>query len=372
MEAIGQLAGGVAHDFNNILAAIMMQADLASSAGDMPSETREMLDEIRRASERAANLTRQLLAFSRRQVMQPRVLDLNEVVTNLAKMLQRILGEDIRLQFNLHPLPLFTRADAGMLDQVLLNLVVNARDAMPSGGSLAINTRTTVLSERLAAEIPESSPGPYVCVSVTDTGRGIEPELLSRIFEPFFTTKEPGKGTGLGLATVFGIIKQHNGALKVESAVNTGTTIEFLLPAVDQIKEREGSASVRAAPRGGTETILLVEDDPAVRTLTRIVFENKGYKVLEADTGPAALEVWESSGGAVDLLFTDLVMPEGVSGHALAAELQSRKPGLKVIFTSGYSADIAGRELELKAGQNFIQKPASPTALLEIVRHSLD
>jgi two-component system cell cycle sensor histidine kinase/response regulator CckA len=372
MEAIGQLAGGVAHDFNNILAAIMMQADLASSAGDMPPETREMLDEIRRASERAANLTRQLLAFSRRQVMQPRILDLNEVVTNLAKMLQRILGEDIRLQFNLHPVPLFTRADAGMLDQVLLNLVVNARDAMPSGGNLSINTRAAVLSERQSAEIPESRPGPHACISVTDTGSGIAPEHLSRIFEPFFTTKEPGKGTGLGLATVFGIIKQHGGALKVESVVKRGTTIEFMLPAIDHSEAQAGPTAVRAAPRGGTETILLVEDDPSVRMLTRIVFENKGYKVLEADCGPAALKVWESSRGAVDLLFTDLVMPEGIGGHALAAELQAHKPGLKVIFTSGYSADIAGRELELKTGQNFIQKPASPTALLEIVRRSLD
>ncbi|HUG10529.1 MAG TPA: PAS domain S-box protein [Opitutaceae bacterium] len=372
MEAIGQLAGGVAHDFNNILAAIMMQADLASSAGDMPAETREMLDEIKRAAERAANLTRQLLAFSRRQVLQPRILDLNEVVTNVTKMLQRILGEDIRLQFNLHPVPLFTRADAGMLDQVLLNLVVNARDAMPNGGSLAINTRAAILSEQQAAELPDSEPGPQVCVSVTDTGCGIAPEHLSRIFEPFFTTKEPGRGTGLGLATVFGIVKQHGGALKVESVVNSGTTIEFMLPAIDHINEAAVSASAPAPPRGGTETILLVEDDPAVRMLTRIVFENKGYKILEADCGPAALEVWESSGGAVDLLFTDLVMPEGIGGHALAAQLQAFKPGLKVIFTSGYSADIAGRELELKAGQNFIQKPSPPNALLEIVRRSLD
>ncbi|HEY5551118.1 MAG TPA: ATP-binding protein, partial [Opitutaceae bacterium] len=372
MEAIGQLAGGVAHDFNNILAAIMMQADFASSAGDMPSDTREMLDEIKAAAERAANLTRQLLAFSRRQVMQPRILDLNDVVTNVAKMLQRILGEDIRLQFNLHPRPLMTRADAGMIDQVLLNLVVNARDAMPDGGRLTINTGAVVLSEEQAASIPESSPGPHVSVSVTDSGSGIAPEHMPRIFEPFFTTKEPGKGTGLGLATVFGIVKQHGGALRVESNVGRGTTIEFMLPAVDSVTAETAGITARAAPRGGTETILLVEDDPAVRMLTRMVLESKSYKVVEADSGPAAFMAWDRAGGVVDLLFTDLVMPEGIGGHALAAELQALKPELKVIFTSGYSADIAGRELELKPGQNFIQKPSSPTSLLEIVRNSLD
>jgi PAS domain S-box-containing protein len=372
MEAIGQLAGGIAHDFNNILAAIMMQADLASGAGEMPAETREMLDDIRAAAERAANLTRQLLAFSRRQVMQPRVLDLNEVVTNVTKMLQRILGEDIRLQFNLEPRPLMTRADAGMLDQVLLNLVVNARDAMPDGGSLTINTGTIVLSAEEAASIPDSKPGPHVLVGVTDTGSGIAPEHLPRIFEPFFTTKEPGKGTGLGLATVFGIVKQHGGALRVESDVGRGTTIEFILPAIEPAASEAVAAVTRPAPRGGTETVLLVEDDPAVRMLTRMVLETKGYRVIEADSGPAAFKAWDRAGGVVDLLFTDLVMPEGITGHALAAELQALKPELKVIFTSGYSADIAGRELELKAGQNFLQKPSSPTALLEIVRQSLD
>jgi PAS domain S-box-containing protein len=372
MEAIGQLAGGVAHDFNNILAAIMMQADLASGAGDMPAETREMLDEIRAAAGRAANLTRQLLAFSRRQVMQTRVVDLNEVVTNVTKMLQRILGEDIRLRFNLDARPLMTRADAGMLDQVLLNLVVNARDAMPDGGSLTISTGTIVLSEEQAAAIPDSRPGPHVLVGVTDSGNGIAPEHLSRIFEPFFTTKEAGKGTGLGLATVFGIVKQHGGALRVESDVGRGTTIEFMLPAIEPGVADETAAVASPAPRGGTETVLLVEDDPAVRMLTRMVLETKGYKVIEAESGPEALKAWDRAGGAVDLLFTDLVMPEGIGGHALAAELQALKPELKVIFTSGYSADIAGRELELKPGQNFLQKPSPPTALLEIVRQSLD
>lgn len=371
MEAIGLLAGGVAHDFNNILAAILMQAELIGMAEDVSEEVHDGLQQIRAAAERGANLTRQLLLFSRKQVMQPRDLDLNDVVTSLARMLQRIIGEDVHLQLNLHPRPLLTRADAGMLDQLLLNLVVNARDAMPKGGRLVIETCAKDVTAAEAALTPDASAGRYVCLRVSDTGCGIAPEDLGRIFEPFFTTKEPGKGTGLGLATVFGIVKQHGGWIAVESAVGQGTTFQVFLPAVEAAASG-AAASTQPAPRGGTETILLVEDDPGVRTLTRRVLEGAGYRVLEAANGVEALAIGERHRGEIDLLFTDIVMPGGISGRELAARLQATHPTLRVVFTSGYSAEIAGRELALQPGQNFIQKPAAPRELLETIRRCLD
>ncbi len=372
MEAIGQLAGGVAHDFNNILASIMMEAELAVTETNVSAETRVALNDIRAAAERAANLTRQLLAFSRRQVMQTRLLDLNEIVTSLSKMLQRILGADVSLQLNLHPSHLMARADAGMLDQVLLNLVVNARDAMPKGGKLTIETAEKFLGKGEAGLFPDTVAGRYVCLSVTDTGCGMSPEIRAHLFEPFFTTKEPGKGTGLGLATVFGIVKQHGGKITVSSNVGAGTTFHVFLPAEETADHGGIQENPMSKPRGGTETILLVEDEPSVRRLTRIVLERAGYHVLEAHNGVEAMQLWESHQDTIQLLFTDIMMPEGVSGHDLAAQLLARNPRLSVIFTSGYSAEIAGRELSLKAGQNFIQKPALPSQLLEIVRQCLD
>ena len=372
LEAIGQLAGGVAHDFNNILTVIQGYGSLLMMSDQSLSERKDAVEQIVRASEQAANLTRQLLAFSRRQVMQTRVLDLNEIVTSLTKMLQRLVGEDVHLQLNLHPHALLTRADAGMIDQVLLNLVVNARDAMPGGGRLFIETNEQTFTAEEAASVVEASPGRYVSLSVTDTGSGMTPEILPRIFEPFFTTKELGKGTGLGLATVFGIVKQHGGALTVQSEAGKGTTFQVFLRA-EQVtgKSLEGNAA-KPKPRGGTETILLVEDDPGVRLLTRSVLEQSGYQVLEAPNGIVALKIWEQHQDRIQLLFTDIVMPEGLSGFELAVRLQTRNPRLRVIFTSGYSADIAGRELTLQEGQNFIQKPSAPLLLLETVRRSLD
>jgi two-component system cell cycle sensor histidine kinase/response regulator CckA len=372
MEAIGQLAGGVAHDFNNVLAVIMMQAELTAMEENLPEQVGEGLKQIRAAAERAANLTRQLLLFSRKQVMQRRDLDLNECVTSLAKMLQRILGEDVRLQLHLHSRPLMTRADAGMLDQVLLNLVVNARDAMPGGGRLTIETRVKNFTEAEAAVIPDAKPGRHVCLRVTDTGSGIAPEIMTRIFEPFFTTKEPGKGTGLGLATVFGIVKQHGGSLTVESEVGKGTTFQIVLPASKEAVESPEEATVMPEPRGGTETILLVEDEPSVRLLTRSVLERAGYQVLEAAHGVEALKIWGQQQDKIQLLFTDIVMPEGISGRELATRLRTQNPRLRIIFTSGYSADIAGQDLALQEGQNFVQKPSSPRHLLETVRKCLD
>ncbi|MGH7992144.1 MAG: response regulator [Limisphaerales bacterium] len=371
LESIGQLAGGVAHDFNNILAAIMLQAELILDVENTPLEIREGLQQIRAAAERAADLIRQLLLFSRKQVMQARDLDLNEAVTSLAKMLQRIIGEDVHLQLHLHPLPLIIHADAGMLDQVLLNLAVNGRDAMPDGGRLLIKTEEKNVDENFTRLNPDAVPGRYVCLSVSDTGTGIPPENMPRIFEPFFTTKEPGKGTGLGLATVFGIVKQHGGFIKAGSEPGSGANFQIFLPASKATPESLARVA-QVKPRGGTETIFVVEDDAAVCSLIRATLERHGYHVLEAPSGVEALALWNEHCGAVALLLTDLVMPGGVSGRELARRLQQDKPQLKVIFTSGYSAEIAGRQLQLRSGENFMQKPFSPDQFLETVRRCLD
>ena len=373
MEAIGQLAGGVAHDFNNILAAIIMQTELTAMEQGLSKTVQDGLNQIRVSAERAANLTRQLLMFSRRQVMLPRDLDLNETVTNLAKMLQRIIGEDVRLELRLYPAPLRTRADPGMLDQVLMNLAVNARDAMPKGGRLVIETTMREFTDETAAAVPDAKPGRYVGLRVSDTGCGIAPEILPHIFEPFFTTKEPGKGTGLGLATVFGIVKQHGGCLHVESVPGRGATFEVYLPALPETAAAAAAgAEARPAPRGGTETILLVEDDPAVRWITRSTLERYGYRVLEAGDGAAALEVWAKHREAVALLVTDMVMPGGCSGQDLVQRLRADRAQLKAIYTTGYSAELAGRNLRRTANDVFLQKPYRAENLLEAVRKCLD
>ena len=370
MEAIGRLAGGVAHDFNNILAVILMQTEFLLMSVDLSEGVRDGVQQVRTAAERAANLTRQLLLFSRRQVMQARDLDLNEVVTNLAKMLQRIIGEDVRLELHLHPTPLMTHADAGMLDQVLMNLAVNARDAMPKGGRLIIETTAREFSPEEAAALPDVKPGHYVGLRVSDTGCGIPPEILPRIFEPFFTTKEQGKGTGLGLATVFGIVKQHGGSIQVASELGRGTTFEVYIPALPSGSTQATAAESRTPPRGGTETILLVEDEPDVRQVTRVILEVHGYRVLEASDGHQALELWQQHRETIQLLFTDMVMPEGMSGRELSQRLRADRPQLKVLYTSGYSAELAGQELP--PGASFLQKPCSAELLLETVRRCLD
>jgi PAS domain S-box-containing protein len=370
LEAIGQLAGGVAHDFNNILAVILLQAELAMADEHLPGDARAALAEIRKAAEKAASLTRQLLMFSRKQVMQPRSLDLNEVVTGLAKMLRRVVQENIQLQLHLAPGPVFVHADPGMLDQVLLNLAVNARDAMPEGGQLIIETGERPV-EAAEAEQQGAAPGRYAWLRVSDTGAGIPPEILPRIFEPFFTTKEPGKGTGLGLATVFGVVKQHRGWVTVQSEVGRGTTFQIFLPAI----EAPTSAAVDEAHRpvlpGGAETILLVEDDPSVRLMTRLTLERHGYAVLEAADGLEALRLAEQNRG-IALILTDLVLPGGIGGRELAQQLRVALPRAKVVFMSGYSPEIAGRELKLEFGQNFIAKPCTPRQLLEAIRSCLD
>jgi len=371
MEAIGQLAGGVAHDFNNILTSVLMQIELSFDDPQLSPELAESLTQIGKDAQRAANLTRQLLLFSRRQVMQTRNLDLNESVTNLAKMLQRIIGEDIRLQLHLHPAPLITRADAGMLDQVVMNLAVNARDAMPEGGNLVVATSETVVDETRARNYPEASPGRYACLSVSDTGCGIPAEILSRVFEPFFTTKEPGKGTGLGLATVFGIVKQHHGWVNVSSEPGRGASFEVFLPAVET-PTTGGSDTSRFQPCGGTETILFVEDESSVRKATRAVLMRHGYTIIEAGNGVDALKLWEEHRAKIALLLTDLVMPSPISGLQLAQRLQAEAPNLRVIYISGHSAEIAGRQIELRPGDNFLQKPFAPAHLLTAIRSCLD
>jgi len=372
MESVGQLAGGVAHDFNNILGVILMQAELAEMVGGTPEKVREGLVEIRAAAERAANLTRQLLLFSRQQVMQQQQVDLNEVVTDLASMLRRVIREDVTLELHLHSGSLLTYADAGMLGQLLMNLAVNARDAMPAGGRLVIETAEKMVDADETALNPDALPGRYVWLSVSDTGGGIPPEILPRIFEPFFTTKEVGKGTGLGLATVFGVVKQHRGWLKVYSEVGKGTNFQIFLPAMEAPGKALAQAAVKARPRGGSETILVAEDNALLRMVTRAALGQAGYEVLEAADGVEAERIWSEHQGRIALLWTDLVMPGGLNGRELAARLQKQKPGLKVIFTSGYSAEIAGRELKLGASQVFLQKPCSREQLLEAVRNCLD
>lgn len=372
LEAIGQLAGGVAHDFNNILTIIQGYGSILMMDRSASGEAREAVTEIVHAAERAASLTRQLLAFSRRQVMQPQDLDINASVRNLTKMLRRILGEDIGLKLDLSEVPLATHADPGMIDQILLNLVVNARDAMPSGGELTIKSEKTTLGTNRVNALMDSPPGDYVVLSVRDTGTGISEENLAKIFEPFFTTKEQGKGTGLGLSTVFGIVKQHGGCLYVESEPEGGTEFLIYLP-VAEGSIPSNAAVERIRNRADLdETILLVEDETSVRLLVRHMLERAGYRVQEAASGVEALRLWESLKDEIDLLFTDIVMPGGINGLELANQLKAITPDLKVIFTSGYSPDIAGRELEFEEGQNFLQKPAPREKVLCTVRQVLD
>jgi two-component system, cell cycle sensor histidine kinase and response regulator CckA len=375
LEAIGQLAGGVAHDFNNMLSVIRGNAELMLMDGDaLSTEGREFLSHITSAAERAANLTRQLLIFSRKQVMQPQPVALNDLITNLTKMLKRVIREDITLQcVNGDPAP-FVHADPGMLEQVLVNLVVNARDAMPMGGRLEISTH----AERLEADDirtrHEAHEGDFVCLTVRDTGSGISPEILPRIFEPFFTTKEMGKGTGLGLATVYGVIKQHKGWVEVSSRLGVGTTFKIYLPAIPMPTMPSALSPAEAGPRGGTETILLVEDEYAVRVITRRVLESYGYKVLEAASAREALEVWRPSAGEIDMLITDMVMPEGITGRDLGERLRAQKPELKVIFMSGYSAEVVGGDPEFmrQHGNYFLHKPCAAGELIRTVRQCLD
>ncbi|HEY3762106.1 MAG TPA: ATP-binding protein [Verrucomicrobiae bacterium] len=370
VEAISQLASGVAHDFNNILAAMMMQAELSAKAKNMPLEALDGFQKIRNAAQRGVYLTRELLLFSNKQAIQPRNLNLNEVITNIAKTARQVVGESIKLQLNLHSSALVTQADAGMLDQIVLNLAANARDAMPQGGKLAIATGEKEVQEPFTVLHQAVQPGEYVYFSVSDSGVGIPREALAKIFEPLFTTKEPGKGMGLGLATVMSIVKQHNGFVTVESELDRGTKFTIHLPT----SQGDTESIVAAKPRQqtGTETILLVEDDTEMRALAQSALAQNGYKVLEAANGLEALKLWVRHQSSVALLLTDLAMPGGILGHELAMHLQQEYPELKVVFISGYSAEFAGGKSELRLGENFLQKPFSADQLMDIIRRSLD
>jgi PAS domain S-box-containing protein len=375
MDAIGQLAGGVAHDFNNLLTVMRGNADLALlDAGGLSASACGCLEQIIAATERAATLTRQLLVFSRKQVIQAGPIDLNEVIANLTRMLARIIGEDIKLHCDYDESPGTVHADAGMIEQILVNLAVNARDAMPAGGLLEIKTRTVILDASAAGQGTQARAGRFACVTVSDSGSGIAPEHLPRIFEPFFTTKEAGKGTGLGLATVYGIVKQHQGWIDVSSQPGKGATFSIYFPALEAAQATPRTSPAQEPVRAGTETILLVEDEQEVRVISRRVLKMNGYNVLEAAAGPEALNLWREHKDKIALLLTDVVMPEGIGGGDLAEQLKAEKPDLKIILVSGYSPALTGKSGDFfaRVGANFLQKPCSSRLLLDTVRRVLD
>jgi signal transduction histidine kinase/ActR/RegA family two-component response regulator len=372
MDAFGQLAGGIAHDFNNILTVILGNVSLLQTCQLSSVERDSVISEISGGANRAANLTRQLLMFGRRQVMQPQRLDLNEVVGDMIKMLRRLIGEDITLeaQFESGAAPVF--ADVGMMEQVLVNLAINSRDAMPRGGKLSIETSTvTVAQERLVGKTA-ALPGDYVRLSVRDNGCGIAPEYLTRIFEPFFTTKEVGKGTGLGLATVFSIVEQHHGWIEVDSRENVGTVFDIFLPRTSGIERLVREPQNGLATSNGKETILVVEDERRVRQLIQTALERHGYHVYCADSGVAGIELWQKHRASINLLMTDMVMPNGMGGRELADRLRSEKPDLKVIYCSGYTDDRLGADSPLRDGTSFLEKPFRIWNLLQKIRSCLD
>lgn len=371
MEGIGQLAGGVAHDFNNILAVIQMQAGLLKSSG-LTAEQSDFAEEIGVTVGRGAALTRQLLLFSRREVFQPRDLDLSGSIAGMAKMLGRVLGENVEIQMRLAPEPMLINADAAMVDQVLLNLAVNARDAMPNGGRLVIETSGVEFDKFAAAHSPQMRPGSFVCLSVSDSGCGIPPEILPRIFEPFFTTKDVGKGTGLGLATVFGIVQQHQGWVNVYSEANHGSIFRIYFPRLARAGAQKASEAVSGGSAGGKETILVAEDDASLRASVRKALSQLGYVILEAPTGARALDLWEQNASEIGLLLTDLMMPDGMTGKNLADQILRRNPKLKVIYMSGYSTEVVGKDFPLKEGVNFLCKPFQAEKLAQAVRNRLD
>ena len=372
LEAVGQLAGGVAHDFNNILAAIMMQLGLLQMNPKLEEETRIALKDLEVEAERAANLTRQLLLFSRRAVMTVEPLDLDEVVGNLLKMLHRLIGEHIKLEVgDKTSLPL-VEGDAGMMGQVLMNLVVNARDAMPKGGKIAIKTTVIDFDETQARLSSGRRPGRFVTLAVADTGCGMDSETLQRIFDPFFTTKEPGKGTGLGLATVHGIVAQHKGWVEVDSLVGSGTTFRIYLPVLDGARLKVVRSQTHPQIAGGKETILVVEDQNSVRRVLSQTLRVHGYAVFEAGNGQEAVTLWQTHGPKIDLLFTDMIMPEGMTGLELAGRLRDFKPDLKVIISSGYSTEISDKNAIDRAGILYLPKPYEGHTLAITVRKCLD
>jgi two-component system cell cycle sensor histidine kinase/response regulator CckA len=369
LEAVGRLAGGMAHDFNNILVVIKLSTELMLAQITPESPFSKPMLQILNAADRAAALTRQMLAFGRQQIMQARVINLNTVVTETAHMLRRVIGEDIELVTNLSDNLENSRLDPDQMTQVILNLAVNARDAMPKGGTLHVETATVDLDEVYAKEHPPVQPGRYVMLAVSDTGTGIDKSILPRIFDPFFTTKEVGKGTGLGLSIVYGIVKQSGGYVWVYSEPGHGTTFKLYFPATSAPVERPVLRSeITSRPSG--QTVLVVEDESTIRSQVRDCLQQLGYRVLEADSGAAALKTCEDLQGKVDLVLTDLVM-SGMGGHELASNLAERHPEIRVLFMSGYTEDSAARREILLKGSPFLQKPFSVADLSTAVHHAL-
>lgn len=370
LEAVGHLSAGIAHDFNNLLSIVQLNAALLSQlVGTSPDEIRAVRG-IEHACERGAQLTRQLLVFSRREQIQFADVELNGVIAGISPMLTRVLGEALKVQTALAPGELHSRADAGMLEQVLVNLAVNARDAMPGGGTLRIETSTVELEAASAPLLSaEARPGSFACLSFSDTGCGISADVLPHIFEPFYTTKAPGQGTGLGLAVVYGIVKQHTGWVQVQSTPGRGTTFRIYLPRFDPPPAAVVPAAAKSPPRGRGETILVVEDERSLRLIVQLTLEHFGYRVLVAATGAEALEVWRQHRGEIALVLTDLVMPDGMNGRELAEQLLAERPDLPVIFTSGYSANLSD---DLDPEVNFVSKPVEGAKLASILRRRLD
>jgi len=370
MEAVGRLAGGIAHDFNNLLGVIMGYSEISRDTVDPALPISKHLTEIKLAAERAAHLTRQLLAFSRRQIMTPKALDLNSVIIEVSKMLKRVVGEDVTFSFRpstpLNPV----LADAGQIEQVLMNLVVNARDAMPEGGEISIETANVELDENYGRTHEPVTPGEYVMLSVRDTGCGMDEGTRERVFEPFFTTKEPGKGTGLGLASVYGIVKQSAGFIWVYSEIGRGTTFKLYFPHITGAYDYRATNTNADHIPIGNETILFVEDEAAFRLVTASVIQSAGYTVLEADTPATALRIVESYGKPIHLLVTDVTMP-GMNGVDLSKRLKMLKPELKVIFISGYGGDDLLKQISVAPDAVLVEKPFSRNALLTKIDETL-
>jgi two-component system cell cycle sensor histidine kinase/response regulator CckA len=372
MDAIGRLSGGVAHDFNNLLGVIIGYGEILEEGVPEGDPLRASVDQVLKAGRRASSLTRQLLAFSRQQVLEPKLLSLNAVVSDMEKMLHRMIGEDIELTIQLDPELGSTRADQSQVEQVIMNLAVNARDAMPDGGKLAIQTWNFEIDPKFAERYAYPVvTGPYVLLAVTDSGTGMDAATQQRIFEPFYTTKEKGKGTGLGLSTVYGVVKQSGGYIDVISALGSGTTFNIYLPRSAQSVSVEEHGTSQPSATRGNETILLVEDEDSLRTLTRDVLRRKGYTVLEAANGAEALELSGRTREEIHLLLTDVVMP-GINGRALSDQLKLKRPEMRVAFMSGYTGQRVGQKDILEPGSFFIQKPFSREQLASRVREALD
>lgn len=375
MQAVGQLAAGIAHDFNNVLTVIQGHIGILLSKENPDSQSYEPLKLVYDASARAANLVKQLLTFSRGSAVHKNMIDLNDVVAGFYQLISKVLGEHIKIELDLENSPLPINGDAGLIEQMILNLSLNARDAMPGGGRLTFRTKSIIIDRENADQHPESKEGTYGCLLVSDTGCGMNEETKQRIFEPFFTTKEQGKGTGLGLAVVYGIAKQHDGWIEVESEVGKGTTFKIYLPLLSDVsldKPKESVPQLSEEQLRGSESILVVEDEPALRELVCGILSNYGYRAIPARSGIEAIKLWEQYQQKFDLLLTDIIMPEGLTGRELAQKLKSEKPNLKIIYTSGYTIEGGLKDFAIRDGYLFLSKPYHPLLMLKTVRLFLD